>query len=133
MITLQAMEQIMDLCSTLRMMGIPIDGPAWMFEGNQSNITSSTIPNPDLNKCHNALSFDRVHEAITACILYLTHIDGKLNLSDILPKLLAWAIFWPLIEPLLFPQGKKIKKTIHPNLQIPQAIESVVKSYDSIL
>ena len=31
----QATEQIMDLRYTLRMMGIPIDGPSWMFGDNQ--------------------------------------------------------------------------------------------------
>jgi hypothetical protein len=39
-----ATEQIIDMRYTLRMMGIPIDGPSWMFGDNQSVITSSTIP-----------------------------------------------------------------------------------------
>jgi hypothetical protein len=41
-----ATEQIMDLQYTLRMMGVPLDGPGWMFGDNQSVITSSTIPDP---------------------------------------------------------------------------------------
>jgi hypothetical protein len=46
----QASEQIMDLRYTLRMMGIPIDGPAWMFGDNFSVIISSTLPQSTLNK-----------------------------------------------------------------------------------
>ena len=45
-----AIEQIMDLCYTLRMLGAPIDGPAWMFGDNRSVVTSSTIPHSTLSK-----------------------------------------------------------------------------------
>jgi hypothetical protein len=69
MVARQAMEQIMDLCYTLCLMGIPIDGPAWMFGDNQSVITSSSIPNTNLNKRHNALSYHCVRAAISAQIL----------------------------------------------------------------
>jgi hypothetical protein len=124
MVARQATEQIMDLRYTLRMMGIPIDGPAWMFGDNQSVITSSNIPHSSLNKRHNALSYHRVREAISAGILYFIHIDGKLNPSDILTKFLAWATFWPLIQPLLFWKGDTVKQ-IHPILPIPQAIEAI--------
>jgi hypothetical protein len=74
MVARQATEQIMDLRYTIRMMGIPIDGPAWMFGDNQSVITSSTIPHSNLNKRHNALSYHRVREAISAQIIYVIHM-----------------------------------------------------------
>jgi hypothetical protein len=45
----QASEQIMDLRYTLRMMGILIDGAAWMFGDNFSVIISSTLPHSTLN------------------------------------------------------------------------------------
>ena len=122
MVARQATEQIMDLRYTLRMMGIPIDGPAWMFGDNQSVITSSNIPHSNLNKRHNALSYHRVREAISAKILYFIHIDGKLNPSDILTKFLSWAKFWPLIQPMLFWKGETMKDN-HPNLPITQVIE----------
>ena len=56
----QAVEQVMDLRYSLRMMGVPLDGPAWMFGDNASVITSSNIPHSSLNKRHNALSYHRV-------------------------------------------------------------------------
>jgi hypothetical protein len=124
MVARQATEQIMDLRYTLRMLGIPLDGPAWMFGDNQSVITSSTIPHSNLNKRHNALSYHRVREAISAGILYFLHIDGKLNPSDILTKFLPWVKFWPLIQPLLFWKGETMKD-IHPSLPITQVIEAI--------
>jgi hypothetical protein len=130
MVARQATEQIMDLRYTLRMMGIPLDGPAWMFGDNQSVITSSNIPHSNLNKRHNALSYHRVREAISAGILYFLHIDGKLNPSDILTKFLAWAKFWPLIQPMLFWKGETIKH-IHPNLPITQAIQAIALAASS--
>jgi hypothetical protein len=109
MVARQATEQIMDLRYTLRMLGIPIDGPAWLFGDNQSVITSSTIPHSNLNKRHNALSYHRVREAISAKVMYFIHIDGKLNPSDVMTKFLGWAKFWPLIQPFLFWKGETIK------------------------
>jgi hypothetical protein len=85
------------------MMWIPTDGPAWAFGDNASVVTSSTIPQSTLNKQHNALSYHRVCESIAAKILYLVHVEGKYNPSDILTKALGWVnLFWPLVHPLLF-------------------------------
>jgi Reverse transcriptase (RNA-dependent DNA polymerase) len=109
MVARQATEQIMDLRYTLRMLGIPIDGPAWLFGDNASVITSSTIPHSNLNKRHNALSYHRVREAISAEVMYFIHMDGKLNPSDIMTKFLGWTKFWPLIQPFLFWKGETIK------------------------
>jgi hypothetical protein len=53
----QATEQIIDLCYTVQMMGIPIDGPGWLFGDDESMVTSSTIPWSTLNKCCNTLSY----------------------------------------------------------------------------
>jgi hypothetical protein len=124
MVARQATEQIMDLRYTLRMLGIPLDGPAWMFGDNQSVITSSTIPHSNLNKRHNALSYHRVREAISAQILYFIHIDGKLNPSDVMTKFLSWAKFWPLIQPFLFWKGETIKDAL-PNTPMPQIIAAI--------
>jgi hypothetical protein len=44
MVARQAAQQIIDLRYTLRMMGIPLDGPSWMFGDNESAITFSTRP-----------------------------------------------------------------------------------------
>jgi len=116
-----ATEQIMDLRYTLRMMGVPLDGPSWMFGDNQSVITSSTIPESSLNKRHNALSYHLVRECIAAEIIYFIHVEGKFNPSDLFTKILGWAEFWPLIQPLLFWKGE----TIIPDKPLPVIIKEI--------
>ena len=101
-----ATEQIMDLRYTLRMMGAPIDGKAYMFGDNQSVITSGTIPHSSLNKRHNALAYHRVCEAIASDVIWFFHISGTINPADVLTKFLGHAPFWPLIRPFLFWRGE---------------------------
>jgi hypothetical protein len=86
---LQSCNQFIDLRYTLRMMGIPLDGPSWMFGDNESVITSSTIPHCTLNNCHYAPSYHCVLECIAAQFSYLLHVSGKLNLTDMLKKTLV--------------------------------------------
>jgi hypothetical protein len=76
-----------------------------MFGDNQSVITSSTIPHSKLSKHHNALSYQRVREAIVAKILQFFHIDGASNPADILSKHCGYPQLWPHIQPLLFWMG----------------------------
>jgi hypothetical protein len=101
-----ATEQIMDLWYTLRMMGVPLDGKAYMFGDNQSVITSGTIPHSSINKRHNALAYHRVREAIASAVIWFFHISGKINPVDVLTKFLGHATSWPLIKPFLFWRGQ---------------------------
>ena len=89
-----AVEQIIDLRFTLRMLGIPLDGPAWLFPNNQSTITSSTIPHSTLSKHWNALSYHCVHEAIPAgsIRLHLTQPLSK-SLTSVSPSV-CWVSHW---------------------------------------
>ena len=59
-----AVQQIIDMRLTLRYMGVPLDGPAWLFGDNESVVKSSIIPASTLNKRHNALSYHTVRSAI---------------------------------------------------------------------
>jgi hypothetical protein len=100
-----ATEQVIDLRTTLRYLGVPIKGPAFMFGDNQSVITSSTIPHSKLNKRHNALSYHRVREAIVAGIIRFAHIAGIKNPADILSKHCGYPQLWAHLQPLLFWKG----------------------------
>jgi hypothetical protein len=83
MVAQQSCEQIIDLCYTLRMIGIPIDSPAWAFGDSMSVIMSSTIPQSTLNKRQNApLSNHQICECVAAKILYQLHVEGANNPSD---------------------------------------------------
>jgi len=101
----QATEQIMDIRHLMRDMGIPLDGPAWLFGDNNSVITSSTIPSSMLNKRHNALAYHRVRSAMAAGVMFFCHIPSQENVADVLTKFLPLAKFWHLIRPFLFWKG----------------------------
>jgi hypothetical protein len=100
-----ATEQVIDIRCTLRMMGVPIDGPTCMFGDNKSVITSSTTPHSMLGKRHNMLSYHRCREAIAAGISKTFHMDGKQNPSDVMTKFLAHAVSYPLVKCFLFWKG----------------------------
>ena len=110
-----ACEQIIDLCHTLRSLGVPLDGPSWMFGDNKSVVTSSTIPHSMLNKCHNVLAYHRVCKCCAGKgqdkILNFIHISTKQNVADALTKFLPYHVWWPLIEPLLFWRGDTLVHT----------------------
>jgi hypothetical protein len=55
-----ATEQIINLHYSLRALGIPLDGPSWMFGDNQRVVTSSMVPHSCLNKRWNTLSYPHV-------------------------------------------------------------------------
>jgi hypothetical protein len=93
------------------MMGIPLDGPAWLLGDNQSIVTSSTLPHLVLSKQHNALVFHRVRKAIALGIMHLLWIEGKDNASNVLTKPLSHAVAWPLIQPLFFWKCQTISPT----------------------
>ena len=50
-------------------MGVPFDGPSWLFGDNHLVITSSTIPSSMLSKQHNALAYHHVREAVAGKII----------------------------------------------------------------
>jgi hypothetical protein len=101
-----ATEQIMDMRYTLRSLGAPTDGKAYVFGDNASVITSSNIPHSSLNKFHNMLLsyHSSVCEASIASndILWFFHIPIKVNPADVLTKFCGHTVFWPLIKPYLF-------------------------------
>ena len=96
----------MDLRHTIRMMGIPLEGPAWMFGDNSSIITSSNIPSSKLNKRHQILSYHRVREAIASRILFFNFVKSENNMADALTKFLPKSKLWPIVGPLLFWKGE---------------------------
>jgi hypothetical protein len=71
-----AVEQIMDIRTTMRYLGVPIIGKSVLFGDNHSVITSSTESQSPLNKRHNALSYHIVREAIAAGVVEFHKILG---------------------------------------------------------
>jgi hypothetical protein len=104
-----ATDQIIDLRTTLRYLGVPINGCSHLFGDNASVVISASIPHSSLKKRHNALSFHRVREAIAAKVLYYHKIAGKNNPSDVVSKHTGYQDAWPVLKPLLFWKGERLQ------------------------
>ena len=104
----------MDILATLRAMGVPIDGEAWLLGDSESVITSSTIPHSVLGERHNFLSCHRVRSAVAHKVMKFCHVRTHQNIADILTKFLGNKAFVPFTRPTLFKSGDtalmKVKK-----------------------
>jgi hypothetical protein len=67
-----AVKMIKGLRYKLRMMGIPIDGPASVFYDNNSVVINASTPKSSLKKKHNAIAYQRVREACAAGTIMIT-------------------------------------------------------------
>ena len=103
-----AVEQIIDIRTTLRYLGVPIKGRSMMFGDNKSVVTNSTIPHSQLNKRHLALSYHRVREAVASDMLNFYHIDGDKNPADIMSKIWGYQQVSSQLRALLFWNGDTI-------------------------
>jgi hypothetical protein len=83
-----AVELVEGLRYKLRMMGIPIEGPASVYGGNEAVVKSKTAPESTLKKKHNAINYHRVREAVAGGTIRIAWEDTNTNLSDLLTKLL---------------------------------------------
>ena len=83
-----AKEKIQALLYKLRMMGIPIAGPAQMFVDNNSVVTSVSTPESRLKKKHLSICYHSVREAIAAGIIQVSWIASTENLADLCTKIL---------------------------------------------
>jgi hypothetical protein len=97
-----AVDHILDLRTTLRYLGVPINTKNCMFGNNQAMVTNSKIPHSSLNNGHNALSYHRVREMTAAKILGYYWIDGKKNPPDVVSKHWGHQQVWHLLKPLFF-------------------------------
>jgi hypothetical protein len=95
-------DQIIDLRTTLRYLGIPIQEKSYIFGDNKTVINASSTPHAKLHKRHNALSFHHVREAVASKYVTIFHLPGEYNPADILSKNWAYALVWQTINALLF-------------------------------
>jgi hypothetical protein len=98
-------QHAMDLRTTARYLGIPIQGPSMVFGDNEAVVNSSSIPHQKLTKRHHALAYHFTREAIAAKMMKYNHIDGKRNPADILSKHWDMPSVWNTLRPLMFWQG----------------------------
>ena len=101
-----AVDQIIDIRTTLRYLGVPIRDKSYMFGDNRSVVTSSTIPNSTISERHHLTSYHRVREAIAAKYISFHWKDGKSNPADILSKHWEFTTVWPMLKPIMFWTGE---------------------------
>jgi hypothetical protein len=83
-----ATETIRGLRYKLQMMGIPINGPTFLFGDNMSVITNISIPESVLKKKSNSIAYHCVREAVDMNKILPAYVNTKLNTSDMLTKVL---------------------------------------------
>jgi hypothetical protein len=82
-------EWIKSLRYKLRMMGVPLEGPANVFVNNDSVVKNSTIPSSTLQKKHNSICYHFVRETVASHIIRIAFTPSGENLADMLTKTLG--------------------------------------------
>jgi len=86
------MEFVKELRYKLRMMGVPLTGPAVCWCDNQSVANGASIPEHKLNKKHLGICYHAVREASAAKIWEVGFIKGEWNIADCLTKVLSGTV-----------------------------------------
>ena len=84
----QCCEYLRGLFYKLRMMGIPCEGPAYIYGDNQSVLANTTIPDSTLKKKSQSIAYHFVHEGSAWDEWRTTYISTHDNESDLLTKVL---------------------------------------------
>ena len=84
-----AVDQVEAMRYKLRMMGVPINGPANVYCDNESVFKNCAFPESTIKKKHNAIAYHRTREAQASKMLRVAWESGDTNRSDILTKLVA--------------------------------------------
>ena len=88
----QAMKNAVELVGSLRyklrMFGIPIEGPTYVFCDNDAVCKNTTSPDSTLKKKHHSIAYHRCREAVAAGTIRIAKEDTKTNLSDLFTKIL---------------------------------------------
>jgi hypothetical protein len=80
-------DQVIDLCTSLCYLGVPIhDTRSFVIGDNKSMTDSAAIPHPKLHKHHNALSLHHVHDICPPnaflCIIFLANSTQPISLPN---------------------------------------------------
>ena len=72
----------------LRMMGVPLTGPTYIYGDNMSVIYNTSRPESTLNKKSNSICYHAVREAVASGKCLTTHCKTGDNYSDMMTKVL---------------------------------------------
>ena len=98
-------EQIIDLRTSFRYLGVPINPVSYMFGDNETMINSSSFPYARLHKRHNILTFHFVRSMIAKRFIALHHIRSENNIADVLTKHWSKNSVYTLLKPIFHHVG----------------------------
>jgi hypothetical protein len=79
-------ETLRELRYKIRMMGIPLSEPTYVYGDNKSRVTNSSRPESALKKKGNSICYHAILELVAMGETLLMHIRTGENLADFLPK-----------------------------------------------
>ena len=82
----QCTEYVRGLRYKVRMMGIPYDGPLYVYGDNQSVLKNGSMPDSVLKKKSNSIAYNFVREGVAMKEWMLAYVNTKENLADFLTK-----------------------------------------------
>ena len=97
----QATEYVRGLRYKLRMMGITVDEPAFVFGDNQSVLANTTNPTSTLKKKSNAIAYHFVCEGVARDEWRTAYINTNDNIADMLTKPLSGPKRWKFVRMVL--------------------------------
>ena len=95
-------ETLRGICYTLRTMGVPIDGPNYIFQDNMSVIFKTSIPESKLDKKFNIICYHAIQEAVAMGKCMTPHIPTLLDFAYLLTKVLYGSNRRRLVNCILF-------------------------------
>lgn len=106
-----AMELIIEVRYALRMVGVPVNGPAQILGDNMSVMISTTIPPSVLKKKHLACGCHLRREAIAADILRfdIYQVESAEDVTDILTYAYCEAYLLPVGEEDVIPSPGQLQ------------------------
>jgi hypothetical protein len=88
----QGMERLRGLRYKLRMMGVPISGPSFVYGDNMSVIHNTQRPESRLNKKSNSICYHACREAVAGGEARTGHVRSEMNPADICTKIIPGGI-----------------------------------------
>ena len=82
----QCCEYVRGLRYKLRMMGIPVDMPTYIFGDNQSVLANTTMPHSTLKKKSSSIAYHFVRDGVSKDEWRTTYLNTHFNPADILTK-----------------------------------------------
>ena len=96
------MEHLHGLQYKLRMMGVPLSGPSYIYGDNMSVIHNTQRPESTSKKNNNSICYHALRESVAMGECLTTHIPTKENLSDMMTKVLYGSKKRGIVKELMY-------------------------------